>query len=178
MPSLAKVAWGLILVFVDLRFDGFDVVPDLVGWILVLAGITPLSKLSGWFAVAFWAGAAGLLAAVVQLLEPTNAVGAILEGSAQMMVCVGITTAVIAMLPDEDLVRRARMVRGWSVGLGLLGIAAVVLGPRERVEVDRALVPLLLVVVVAALALMVVWLRLLFALARHDPTPADPLAVP
>ena len=39
MTPVQKVAMGLVLVVVDAWFAGFDAVPDLLGWVLVLLGL-------------------------------------------------------------------------------------------------------------------------------------------
>lgn len=42
MTSLQKVAMGLVLTLVDPLIAGFDAVPDLLGWVLVLVGLGEL----------------------------------------------------------------------------------------------------------------------------------------
>ncbi len=32
MQPFRRVAWGFLVVFVDIRLGGFDVVPDVIGW--------------------------------------------------------------------------------------------------------------------------------------------------
>ncbi|MGD8191428.1 hypothetical protein ACQCN2_15715 [Brevibacillus ginsengisoli] len=46
MTGLSKVFWGILLVFLDFRFNGFDVLPDLIGFILMLIGFSQLSTLN------------------------------------------------------------------------------------------------------------------------------------
>ncbi len=41
--SLSLIFWGLLLVFVDLRLDAFDVLPDVVGYVLAAIGAGRLS---------------------------------------------------------------------------------------------------------------------------------------
>ncbi|UFJ40184.1 hypothetical protein LOK74_19425 [Brevibacillus humidisoli] len=43
MTGLAKVFWGLLLVFFDFRIEGFDVLPDVAGFIVVYLGFSQLS---------------------------------------------------------------------------------------------------------------------------------------
>lgn len=45
MKALQTVAMGLVLVFLDVAAHGWDVVPDPLGWVLVLAGLTPVREL-------------------------------------------------------------------------------------------------------------------------------------
>lgn len=49
MTGFAKVFWGLMLVFLDIRMNQFDILPDLLGYILVYAGLSGLSGLHEHF---------------------------------------------------------------------------------------------------------------------------------
>ncbi|MFC6357844.1 hypothetical protein [Luteococcus peritonei] len=65
--GLRLVGWGLVAVLVDLRLNGFDVLPDVVGWGLVLAGLWALASLAVDFARARLAALLGLVAAGIEL---------------------------------------------------------------------------------------------------------------
>ena len=52
MTPLGPVSLGLVLVLVDVRGEGVDLVPDLLGWVLVLAGVHRLARLDPRFAAA------------------------------------------------------------------------------------------------------------------------------
>lgn len=43
MTAFSKVFWGLLLVFLDFRFNGFDILPDIVGFVIVFFGLAALS---------------------------------------------------------------------------------------------------------------------------------------
>lgn len=43
MTALSKVFWGLLLVFLDIRINGFDLLPDLIGYLLVYPGLSRMS---------------------------------------------------------------------------------------------------------------------------------------
>lgn len=40
--AMRLISWGLIVALLDLRLNGFDMLPDVVGWALVLVGLTEL----------------------------------------------------------------------------------------------------------------------------------------
>lgn len=44
MTGFAKLFWGLLLVFLDFRVNGFDVLPDIIGFILVYSGLSMLAE--------------------------------------------------------------------------------------------------------------------------------------
>ncbi len=47
-----QVFWGLFLVILDVSINHFDLLPDFIGYILVLVGLGGLTSLSGQFATA------------------------------------------------------------------------------------------------------------------------------
>ena len=47
-----QIFWGLLLVILDLRFNGFDVLPDFIGYILVAIGCGGIVGLSRRFSTA------------------------------------------------------------------------------------------------------------------------------
>jgi hypothetical protein len=58
--------WGLLLVFLDFRINGFDLLPDALGWAIAAHGALRLTPFSTSF---FTAGALGWLLAVVELVS-------------------------------------------------------------------------------------------------------------
>jgi len=61
LKPLRLVFWGLLLAFLDLNIAGFDVLPDLIGFVLMLAGLHRLKQYGGQFAVAEKCAAAGVV---------------------------------------------------------------------------------------------------------------------
>lgn len=72
MTPLGRIALGLLLVLLDLRVQGLDVVPDVVGWVLVVLGLSQLvarcPALAPCRAAAVVAGALSL----ADLVHPTR----------------------------------------------------------------------------------------------------------
>ena len=76
MTPLGMVVAGLVLVVVDFRYNGFDLVPDLVGWAVVLGGLVKLLARSRWFAAAAIAAAGGIAIGLPLLVaEPGRLLG-------------------------------------------------------------------------------------------------------
>lgn len=59
--AFSQIVWGLIFVLVNFRIGGFDVLPDWIGYPLILAGLSTLRTLHLRFKIA-WAAAWPLLA--------------------------------------------------------------------------------------------------------------------
>lgn len=66
---LRLVAWGLLVAFVDLRVGWFDLLPDVVGWLLVAVGVRRLAAGRAPGPGAPVAYAAALVAAVLSVVD-------------------------------------------------------------------------------------------------------------
>lgn len=66
--SCSQIAWGLGLTLFDLRIGGFDLLPDALGFILILIGLSGLAVLHGGFGLARGAAIVLLIASVAELV--------------------------------------------------------------------------------------------------------------
>lgn len=69
MTGLSNIFWGLLLVFVDIRLNQFDIVPDLIGYIIAYAGFSQLSSYHSHFANAKLAVIPLLLFSILELFQ-------------------------------------------------------------------------------------------------------------
>ena len=164
MPPLGKVAIGLLLVIVDFRIESFDLVPDVVGWLLVLAGLVPLSRRSGGFGAATLAAGLGLLVALVGLVAEPGPAFAALGGLTETVVVFGVCTGVMALVAEPSVQRTANRIRWADLAITLVGTGGILAidgaGTLDGAE------GLLLVLVPVALA-VVVWF-LVFVWSLRD----------
>ncbi|CAI6085917.1 hypothetical protein [Cohnella sp. JJ-181] len=65
--ACSQVAWGLGLTLFDLRIGGFDLLPDTLGFILMLIGLSGASRRHGGFGIAMAAAALLLPVSVAEL---------------------------------------------------------------------------------------------------------------
>lgn len=73
MTGLSKVFWGLLLVFVDIRLNHFDILPDLIGFIIAYTGFSQLSSFHRHFEKAKYATIPLLLFSILDLFQiPTQ----------------------------------------------------------------------------------------------------------
>ncbi|MGY2701162.1 hypothetical protein [Nocardioides sp. HB32] len=113
MKPLQSVAMGLVIVALVARLDGYDLLPDPVGWALVLHGVRRLPNLPWPGAVRFLCWLALVVSvflwfpAVPDALADTDAS---LEwaGSLPQVAAVGTVCAALARLAEEAGDRRAR----------------------------------------------------------------------
>lgn len=188
MTPLGAIAFGLALVLADLRMLSFDLVPDPLGWLLVAVGLGRLAHLAARFA---WASRCAILAGLLSFADLTHPVvtrtggpgsstttavapgglqGVLVAGSA----VAGLAAAVLLSLAVRDRARehddlplaaRFHLFARLHVLVGVLLLAGMLLG---GVSDGSDLTPLVLPVVVAALALEV-WFIASLASARFRP---------
>ncbi len=166
VPTLAPLrtmAWGLLLVVVDLRVQGLDLVPDPIGWAVLLVGALRLVPLHRAFVVVAWASGVGLVASLPDWLGAQGTLLTMAFSVAETVLVFATCTAVMVLAPGHR--RGADAIRWWDLGLT---VAAVVLVAVARQEPDLAVLPVL--VGVAALVVLVCFLVLLFRASRATPT--------
>ena len=168
MRELKMLGVGLIIVALDLRIDGFDVLTDAVGWVMALVGLFSLAKLHGGFLVAAFAACAGLLAwAANPWLGVSQDVATMAETIAQTVLVFATCTALMTLVPAQR--RTADLIRWWDLGLG---IVVTLLGwALEGADSGPALLVLLLIVPV--IGVYIWFLVLLFRCAEEEPVPAS-----
>ena len=167
MTPLGKVVVGLLLVFVDLRIDGFDVVPDVIGWALALIGLHPLSRRHGGFLAAAVAAGIGIVLALPQQLVEPGSVLRTLEAVAETVLVFGTCTGIIALVAEPSVRRTANRIRWTDLGLGLLAtLLGLALGQDSSLS-GGAVVPVL-VLALATIA-VVIWFLVFLWRNRHRP---------
>lgn len=176
MTPVARIAWGFLIVLVDLRIQGLDVVPDIVGWILAVSGTGRLFERSGWFRLATAACAVGIATAVPGAVSEPGTVLALAEGLAMTGLVFGACSGIRAVVAEPSVRRTADWIR-W-LDLGLMVVAGVLgaLGESLRLPVSDASPPvglalaaLVVPLVVVALA-VAVWFVVFLLRLRHHPT--------
>lgn len=162
MTPLQKIAMGLVIVVVDASLRGFDAVPDVLGWVLVVVGLVDLRAVlpGSGLLVALAAVSAGVSAA---LLWPGLA-GAFPESTGwllslpQLAFSIMLCASVASLAADEaDIVRRFSWLRWVFVALVFAPILLYGGG------VDALLIPIAVVTVAANVYLI----YLLFRVSRR-----------
>ncbi|GIO14752.1 hypothetical protein J19TS2_43070 [Cohnella xylanilytica] len=65
--AYSQIFWGLLIDLIDFRFNGFDLLPDVIGYALILAGLTKLRPHSRGYRIAWIAAVVLLLLSALQL---------------------------------------------------------------------------------------------------------------
>jgi hypothetical protein len=170
MTPLQKVAMGLVIVVLDAYLAGFDAVPDVLGWVLVLVGLRDLRvTLTGFGTLLSLAGVAAVISAV--LLWP-GLVGSVPESTGwllslpQLAFCIVLCGSLATLAAaDQDAARRFAVLR-WAFVV-LVFAPAVLYGG----GVDPLRVPIAVVTVAANVYLV----YLLFKVSKrpYALVPAD-----
>ncbi len=66
--------WGLLLVVLDFRINNFDLLPDLVGYIVIMLGCAGLNGVSANFSKARVLAGILVVLEVIQLINPTHSI--------------------------------------------------------------------------------------------------------
>lgn len=172
MRPLATLAWGLLLVVLDLRFEGVDLLPDPIGWVIGAIAAHALFRSVGasqpdvrrWFAATSVACAAAVLPAVPEWVGVQHPIITVAVSMAETVVVFATCTGIMSVLPTRR--STANMVR-WS-DLGTAAALSILLG---SAALEPGLAPFVLVAGLAALAVFVWFLILLFQAAK-DPASA------
>lgn len=170
MRPLATLAWGLLLVVLDLRVDGVDLLPDPIGWVIGAVAAHALFRSVGvsqpevrrWFAATSVACAAAVLPAAPEWVGvQQHPVITIAVSIAETVVVFATCTGIMTVLPTRRAT--ANVVR-WS-DLGTAAALSVLVG---GAAMEPELAPLVLLAGLAALAVFAWFLILLFQAAK-DP---------
>lgn len=171
-----SMAWGLLVVVLDLRINGVDLVLDPVGWAMMAVAAGRLARAFPGTAGFRVAQAAAVAALPVSLLESVGATGSLLVAAATV-----VTTAfVFAVCTSLMVVVPSRRVAANRIRWADLALAVVPLLFVERVEVSGdagLLAAVVLLLVVAAFVVLVWFLVLLLGVGKMPgPAPAAPVA--
>ena len=132
MKPLQSVAMGLVIVVLSARFQGYDALPDPVGWLLVLVGVTALpAELPHRAHLLAFAGLAGAVAVVVWFPGVTDRLySGDTESTASLGWVVNLPQVAFSALLCHDLAGRAAAAGDGSAArwLGLTRSALILVG--------------------------------------------------
>lgn len=164
MTPLARVGWGLLVVALDLRIEGLDLLVDPLGWALALSGWFALQGRNSWFGGAVAGGLVGCAVSIFAVTQPLDGLPSMVDTIAQTAV-VFCTCSAIARLAGNLADRKAANTIKWlDLGLGI--VAALVVVAARSTEAG-GMVVLVLPLIVAALATFVWFLVLVFRVGRE-----------
>jgi hypothetical protein len=190
MHPLHRIAWGFLVVLVDLRFAHFDVIPDVLGCALVIAGLTALADRHVGFRVARMAAWGALVTAalfeyVFRVPAGTSDTGLWVRLDTVLMTVFvfGTCTALRALARkngDSSTAFGANIVRWLDLALSVVSLAAgaAVGFPPEPVQVLGEMIILFLVGVVLIVVDVVWFLVLLFLGGKATYAVPEPSAPP
>lgn len=182
MKPLGAIAVGLVLVFVDLRLNSFDIVPDTLGWVIAAIAVARLRGRHGSFSVAFAFAVAAAATSLVALAIPaTPGTGiAVVEQLADLGFAFSLCTGLMAIAISHDpaTARSANTIRWLDVATTAVAAPLMFLAARSfpnsvPLGVDAgALTPIIVVLIVVGLGVRLWTLVLLWS--RQDREYAAP----
>ncbi|HYN66609.1 MAG TPA: hypothetical protein VES93_06945 [Ornithinibacter sp.] len=155
MPRFSWAAWGLLVVVLDLPLLGWDVLPDLVGYVWLFVGLAGGAALHPGFARARAAAVAGIPVSVITGTPWTNDMTGLEWGAAfaGILVSVVILHQLGTAIRDLDPVVGDSDQRRWANGIR---IAAPVAGAVQLVGLVLIATVLAVLYIIGLLGLVVV----------------------
>ena len=155
--------WGLLLVILHICINGFDLLPDGLGYVLVATGCSGLTSLSPRFSTAkalCWA-----LAILWVVGFAVRGDAGVIYGVATMVInCIMmwmLLGGIIEFARARNRIDLANSASNRRVAYVVLAVAAALLGVVARGSRDFA-IPLVLIIVVSMLAVVVMILHLIY----------------
>lgn len=167
MTPLGMVVAGLLLVVNDFRFNGLDLIPDLIGWGIVLGGLAKLAGRSPWFTAAAVAASFGVVLGIPLLVVEAGRGLVAAESLVIGVLVFGTCTGISAVVDRSDVQRTANLLRWIGLAVTLTALLSSALGRSIMVTADGAQVAAA-VVVLLALAFFAWFLVFLWS-NRKDP---------
>lgn len=99
--AYTRIGWGLLLTMIDFRINNLDLLPDAIGYLLVLVGLSRMKEGLRYFKIARWSAIVLLLLSLVQLtgLESTVSLTSGEKPGFRTLAITSITVAIeLAML--------------------------------------------------------------------------------
>jgi len=186
-PAYSRIAWGLALELFDSRIQYFDILPDALGYLLIMIGLAGVRPRNGKF-TAGWIAAAALLveslprlagqSRILNLLQPQTIEfqqlpamegAAIVELIMLYGICIGIREQALAEQGQMGLAHSA--LRVWQMAFGL-GAVTLFLLPFLLTADLGALTPLLVMLSLSSF-LVGLWVIALVRRAGKRPGPGQ-----
>jgi O-antigen/teichoic acid export membrane protein len=163
MNPLRSLAWGMLLVMVDVRFDGVDILPDPLGWVIAGVAASTLARAHpagrSAFTVATAAAVAGLLPSLPDWVGSDHPVIELVIAVAMFVVVFATCTALMVVVPQRR--DSANKIRWWTLWIDLSAFVLIALAA-EREDIAG----LVVLAAVGALVIAVWFFVLLFGCAR------------
>lgn len=158
MNGLRLAGCGMLIVLADLKFDGFDVLVDAVGWVLVLIGLSRLTRLDAEFSPAKTLTGPAIIISFSEISMP--------EGASPQTVAIFVlvTTAAVVVVTctalmraakragDEATVTMASQVRSANALTTLVAVVIAILSGGEPSDVTGGAGLLVVLLVIAGFA--------------------------
>lgn len=136
-----RIAWGLLLVLINVRVGGFDLLPDLLGYLLAASGLWTLSERSRFFQAGGAAALLLLIGSIARMMVGEPGTGflngqppTILELSLRLLdmllrtlLIYGICKGIVSSFSGEsslNIAGRARVCLGWFMTVQGLWLAS------------------------------------------------------
>lgn len=173
LRPLATVATGLLLTVLDLTYDGVDVIPDPIGWMVAAVAVGSLRPLHPAFGTAALAGWLGVVLSVPEWFRLQSVLLAVGLTVALIALVVAVCTGILATSPRY---RSAAATIRWlspttAASAMLLGFAAG--GGADAAPGDVGALGGIALVFAVCSGVVILWFLVLLYRAAREAAPAD-----
>ena len=170
LKPLAALAWGMLIVVIDVRFEKLDVLPDPFGWAFAAVAVGKLAGLHRGYLVAAVACVVAVLPSLPSWVGVQHPLITFAEAVAMSVLVFAVCTALIATAPAHR--NAANAIRWVDLGAGVSLLVLTALADADP-SFAAALTPLAVVVALVMVAAFVWFLVLAFQVAKTASVPVQ-----
>lgn len=123
---MALVAWGFLVVVVDVKINEFDLIVDFIGWMMCLAGLGRVRPYSRWFGYALYGCMLGALLSLPEFFAvDIGPAGGTVLLLAMLMLVFGTCSGLIDCVQNTRIASTANTIRWWTLALDVLGVLMI-----------------------------------------------------
>lgn len=102
--GFSKLYWGFFFTMIDFKISGFDILPDIVGYVLFAMGFSILEQYSTYFSKAKYFNIPLLILSIFSIYEKPQQVSGIQIGSLGIFgIVIGIVSVILSLLAIYNL---------------------------------------------------------------------------
>lgn len=179
MSPYGSIALGLGLVLVDVSIDGFDLVPDAIGWLFVAGGVHALSSRHRAYAAGRALAIANAVLAVVTYVPATPSAATLIAVLADLGALAFVLALCTGLIATEDArtARRATAIRWLQIAATVATVVLLIVTGQVASfgsEADPgAWWPLAVLAIVMGVGSNLWLVVLLLSLRQRDPVEAS-----
>lgn len=97
--AFGKLSWGFFFIMLDFRLQGFDVLPDIIGYILFASGLSVLDSFSEYCCKAKSLNVTMIILSIFSIYErPVNTQGVHIGSLGPLGIVIGLVSVIVSLM--------------------------------------------------------------------------------